>query len=154
MKARRDVKVEHLRQVPLFAGLVDDDLRTLASVADEVAVPPGYVLVYDGQSHEVFVIVSGTAEISSDGVIDGMVGAGDVIGELGLLDPAPSSATVTAASPMRFFLFDQERFSTLLHEFPLLAQKMAARADARRAGARRDRSGTVKRQPAYPGFVV
>ncbi len=166
MKARRDVKVENLHEVPLFAGLLDGGLRRVAAMADEVAVPAGYVLVYDGQwSGEVFVIVSGRAEIAPGEAVHHVAGAGDVVGELPLVEPALAGATVTAASPMRFFVFDQEGFSSLLVEFPLLAQRVAAqrvaaqrvsgpRDGTRRAGAWRTRSGTADRQPAYPGFAV
>jgi len=166
MKARRDVKVEHLRQLPLFAGLGDGDLRRLAPTIDEVAVPQGYVLVHDGhRPHEVFVIVSGTAEFVSDGVVHSFASAGDVVGDLGGEGELVAAATVTATSSMRFLVFDQEDFLSLLQEFPLLAQRVAARRGtgrrdggpgdgARRAGARRNRSGTAQRQPAFPGLVV
>lgn len=166
MKARRDVKVEHLRQLPLFAGLGDGDLQRVASTIDDVAVPQGYVLAHDGhRPGDVFVIVSGTAEIVSDEVVHSFARDGDVVGDLAGGSEPVVAATITAASSMRFLVFDQEGFSSLLQEFPLLAQRVAARRGtgwrdggtgdgARRAGARRNRSGTANRQPAFPGLVV
>ena len=67
-KAKRDVKVDHLRKLPLFDGLSDQQLARVAGLADEVAVPPGYVLVHEGAfGHEVFVLAEGEAEVAAEG---------------------------------------------------------------------------------------
>jgi len=125
MKARRDVKVEHLRQLLLFAGCDDIELRRIARMADEIAVPSGYVLVYEGDwRDEVFVVADGDAEVTVDGRTLTTIGASAVIGDLRLLEPAPPSATVTAATPMRFFVFERESFEALLDELPLIARRV------------------------------
>jgi CRP-like cAMP-binding protein len=126
VKARRDVKVEHLRDVPLFDGIAEIDLRDIALMADEVAVPSGYVLVYEGDwGDEVFVVAEGEAVVVA-GESRAMAPAGSVIGELAALPPPPAGATVTAATPMRFFVFERAGFASLLHELPLLAGRTAS----------------------------
>src|SRR5437016_8422969 len=68
MKARRDVTREQLRTVRLFDGCSDEELERIAQLADEIAVPAGYVLVYEGDwGHEVFVVAEGEAEVTAGG---------------------------------------------------------------------------------------
>jgi CRP-like cAMP-binding protein len=125
MKARRDVKVEHLREVLLFDGCSDEELQRIAQSADEVAVPAGYVLVYEGDwGNEVFVVAEGSALVTAGGKTLAELGGGAVIGELAVLNPAPRTATVTAATAMRFFVFDRESFEVLLTALPLVARRM------------------------------
>jgi CRP-like cAMP-binding protein len=135
MKARRDVKVEHLREVQLFDGCSDEELERIARMADEVAVPAGYVLVYEGDwGHEVFVIAEGEAEVTAGGRMLALLDAGAVIGELAVLNPAPRTATVVAASPMRFLVFEDNAFESLLTEFPAIARRTMTDVAARFQG--------------------
>jgi CRP/FNR family transcriptional regulator len=127
MKARRDVKVEHLREALLLNGSSDDALRRIAQMADEIAVPAGYVLVYEGDwGNEVFVVADGEARVTAGGRTLAVLGASAVIGELPLFNPSPRTATVTASTPMRFFVFDSDSFDVVLEEFPLIARRMVS----------------------------
>jgi len=135
MKARRDVKVEHLREVRLFDGCSDEQLERIARMADEVAVPAGYVLVYEGDwGHEVFVVAEGEAEVTAGGRMLALLDAGAVIGELAVLNPAPRTATVVAASPLRFFVFEDQAFEAMLNEFPVIARRTMTDVAARFQG--------------------
>lgn len=135
MKARRDVRIEHLREVRLFDGCTDAELERIARIADEIAVPAGYVLVYEGDwGHEVFVVAEGEAEVTAGGRMLALLGAGAVIGELAALNPAPRTATVVATSPMRFFMFEDHAFAALLDEFPAIARRTMTDVAARFQG--------------------
>jgi CRP-like cAMP-binding protein len=132
MKARRDVKVEHLREVLLFDGCSDDELLRIAHMADEIAVPAGYVLVYEGDwGNEVFVVAEGEARVTAGGRTLAVLGPSAVIGELAVLNPAPRTATVTASTSMRFFVFDRESFEALLEEFPVIGRRTMGNVAAR-----------------------
>ena len=140
VKARRDVKVDHLRGVLLFDGCTDDELQRIALMADDIAVPAGYVVVYEGDwGDEVFVVADGEARVTAGGRTLAVLPASAVIGELAALHPAPRIATVEAATPMRMFVFDRDSFDQLLEEFPLIARRtlegVAARLQAQ-AGER------------------
>ena len=127
MKARRDVKVEHLREALLLEGSSDDALRRIAQMADEIAVPAGYVLVYEGDwGDEVFVVADGEARVTAGGRTLAVLGASAVIGEIAVLDPAPRTATVTALTSMRCFVLNRDAFDALLDEFPLIARRMVS----------------------------
>jgi CRP-like cAMP-binding protein len=52
-------------------------------------------------STELIAIEEGTADVIRDGTIVASLGAGDVIGEMGLLEHKPRSADVIATAPLR-----------------------------------------------------
>ena len=92
-----------LARVDLFSGLRKKDLKDLATYCREGKFSPGSVMLSQGeQGLGLFTLTKGTARItrknSPDGAEEvlGTAGAGDVIGEMALLDDLPRSATVTA----------------------------------------------------------
>ena len=92
-----------LARVDLFSGLRKKDLKDLATYCREGKFSPGSVMLSQGeQGLGLFILTKGTARItrknSPDGAEEvlGTAGAGDVIGEMALLDDLPRSATVTA----------------------------------------------------------
>ena len=64
----QDVKVEALKQVPLFEGLSKKELRNLARVTDDLSLEAGTVLCREGRpGREFFVILDGSAEVTKGG---------------------------------------------------------------------------------------
>jgi CRP/FNR family transcriptional regulator, cyclic AMP receptor protein len=93
---------ENLRAVPVFAEMSEPDLKRIATFATEDSVPAGATLMREGDfSNEMIAIESGTAEVTRDGQPLGSLGPGDVFGEIGVLERAQRTASVTASSPMR-----------------------------------------------------
>jgi CRP-like cAMP-binding protein len=124
MKAKRDVRVEHLRRLPLFEGCGDHDLSRIARQADEIAVPPGYVLAHEGDwIDEVFIILDGAADVVVGGRPAACLGPDDVVGEVPSLDGS-ARATVVAATAMRLVVLESSSFSELLDRFPSIARRM------------------------------
>jgi CRP/FNR family transcriptional regulator, cyclic AMP receptor protein len=92
-----------LARVDLFSGLRKKELKELAAYCRDGKYSPGTVLISQGeQGLGLFILTKGTVRItrasSPDGAEEvlGTAGAGDVIGEMALLDDLPRSATVTA----------------------------------------------------------
>jgi CRP/FNR family transcriptional regulator, cyclic AMP receptor protein len=128
----RNAKVELLRGVSLFSACSGRELTRIASLADEIAVPEGRVLIRQGRpGREFFVIVEGKAKVSARGKKATTIGPGAGFGEMSLLDQGPRSATVTAQSDMYLLVLDSRSFFSLIEEVPSVAQKifrvMAAR---------------------------
>jgi CRP-like cAMP-binding protein len=93
---------ENLRAVSVFAELSDEDLRRIATFANEDSVSSGETLIREGDfSNEMIAVESGTAEVRRDGSTIASVGPGDVIGEVGVLEKNLRNASVVATSPMR-----------------------------------------------------
>jgi CRP-like cAMP-binding protein len=90
-----------LKRIPVFADLDEEALSHIAALAAEVSVPEGKELVREGDySYDVLAIEEGTATVERGGRKIAELGAGDVIGEMGVLERDQRNATVIATSPM------------------------------------------------------
>jgi CRP-like cAMP-binding protein len=97
-----DVDPAHLRNIPVFSDLEDEELSNVAALAAEVSVPAGRELVREGDySYDVLAIEEGTATVEREGAHIADLGPGDVVGEMGVLERSQRNATVRATSPMR-----------------------------------------------------
>jgi cAMP-dependent protein kinase regulator/CRP/FNR family cyclic AMP-dependent transcriptional regulator/cGMP-dependent protein kinase 2 len=93
---------DHLKTIPLFSGLSEKALNTVAVFASETSVSAGKRLVHEGDySYDLIVIESGTADVIKNGEVVGSLGPGDVFGEMGMLSGGRRTADVVATSPMR-----------------------------------------------------
>jgi CRP/FNR family cyclic AMP-dependent transcriptional regulator len=93
---------EELGKVSLFRDLSDDDVRALATYADEVTVSEGKHLVDEGgYAYDLFVIVEGTAQVLVGGEVVAELGPGDFFGEAGVIEKTERNATVIAKTRMR-----------------------------------------------------
>jgi CRP/FNR family transcriptional regulator, cyclic AMP receptor protein len=128
----QDTKVEALKRAPLFEGLSRKELVQLARVSEDVEVPPGKVLCKEGQlGREFFVIVDGECEVTRDGKRVATRTGGEFFGEIALLEDIPRTATVTAETPLRFFVLTRKDFRHLVNENRNVERKVL-RALARR----------------------
>ena len=137
-RGSKSAKVELLRGVSLFSACSNRELSRIASLADEVEVPEGTVLIRQGdRGREFFVIVDGRAKVSARGRKATTLGPGSGIGELALLDQGPRSATVTALNDMYLLVLDSRSFSSLVSEVPSVTAKIfRAMAERLRAAER------------------
>ncbi|MGH9293164.1 MAG: cyclic nucleotide-binding domain-containing protein [Acidimicrobiales bacterium] len=116
----------------LFSGLSRSELRSVAKKARARSAAAGSVLCDEGDvGQELYVILSGQAEVLRNGRRAAVLGPGDYFGELALLDRLPRSATVRAASNMELMVIGQKDFNALLSEVPALTRKLLAATAAR-----------------------
>jgi len=114
-----------LSQVPLFAGCSKNELRTIATLADEIDLRQGKVLTRQGApGREFFVLLEGTVEVVRDGERIDTLGEGDFFGELALISNIPRTATVTATAPIRALVVFGRDFRRLLEEDAGIARKV------------------------------
>jgi len=93
-----------LKAIPLFSDLSDEEARRLAAFATETSAAEGQILMKEGDySTELIAIEEGTADVQKGDRTIASLKAGDLIGEIGLLNREPRNATVIATSPMRIF---------------------------------------------------
>jgi len=101
-----------------------------------LAVPGGTDLMREGDHGDAFfVVLDGHAAVSTAGRRVNVLGPGDHVGELALLDPAPRNATVTADGDMTVGVVDARTFAAIVRDVPPLTGKLLA-AMARRLRAR------------------
>jgi CRP-like cAMP-binding protein len=139
----QDTKVAALRRAPLFSGLSTKELEDLARHSEDVEVPAGKVLAREREiGHEFFVVVEGEAEFSRRGRRIDMRQPGDFFGEIALLERTRRLATVTATTPLRFFVLTDREFRKLVEDSPEIELKVL-RALARRVVALADQDPSL-----------
>jgi CRP-like cAMP-binding protein len=125
--ARRDLKLERIAAVPLFAGCRRDALVELGRTFELCSVGPGTVLeVEDERASSVTVVVEGSALATRRGVPAGLVGAGDCFGERASLGHGPSVVTIRALGEMVLLMADVRAARTLAARHPALSEQLAA----------------------------
>lgn len=92
---------------------------------DIVAVKAGERLFSEGDAgHLMFVLTLGSAEVMVKHRVVETLNVGSIVGEMGLVSPAPRSATVVATSDCEFVAVDEKRFHFLVQQTPYFATQV------------------------------
>lgn len=123
--AAKSRKIEHLRNIGLFAECTQRELAHIAKAGDEVALTAGTLLVDQGQTgREAFVILDGTVTVKRNGRRVATLGPGDTVGELSLLDHGPRTASAVCDTDCELFVLDHRHFRGVLESNPAIAMKL------------------------------
>jgi len=119
-----------LCQTPLFGGLSSDILDRLVSYAHTKSFKAGATIFNkDDPGTSLFAVCSGTVKISNrsfegkDAVFN-LVNAGEVFGEIALLDGRPRTAEALALSDCELMIIDRRDFVPLVKSQPDIALKI------------------------------
>jgi CRP/FNR family transcriptional regulator, cyclic AMP receptor protein len=113
---------DSLARVSLFANLSGRHLRKLAKSTTEITYEPGAVIVREGgRTKTLFVILEGTARVVRNDRTIARRSAGDVIGEISMIDQRPRAASVIADTPMTCLMLDHDDLRQLVASDPQVA---------------------------------
>jgi CRP-like cAMP-binding protein len=127
------MEVEQLRRIQLFSDADEDELGMLGASAESVEFSERAEIIREGDvSRALLAIEEGTAEVTRDGEHIATLGPGDVFGEVGVLDDALRSATVTATSRLKLIILDQFEVQRLRERAPGVYQRIEKLAEDRR----------------------
>jgi signal transduction histidine kinase len=112
-----------IRRHPLFAGLPDAELDELVSLATPVSIAPGELLMAEGSpGGSLYIILGGrfrvTTRSGQQEIQIAECGAGDVLGEISLLDRSPRTASVWATEDSQLIMIDRDTFEKVLADSP------------------------------------
>jgi CRP/FNR family cyclic AMP-dependent transcriptional regulator len=116
-----------LRRVPLFSGLNEQQLETLAAGSARRSYPKGRTIVSEGEpSQSMYILLAGRAKVQrsdSEGkeVILAVLGSGEFFGEMSLIDDAPRSASVITLESCEFMAVSKDAFKAMLQQSPDVA---------------------------------
>ena len=120
-----------ISNIPLFATIPPDELAELASELQQAAFPAGTILMREGERGEgVYIVLSGMFEIikelgTPDEYLFGRRGAGEFLGEMGLLNQdGLRTASVRASSDAQVIRLTRADFERLLGRYPKMAYEM------------------------------
>lgn len=124
-----------LRSITYFSDLPDELLSEVCDASDQIRVAPGELIIREGdESRELYVLVEGELVVTTkqNGVPLELarIKAGDVAGELALLDNAPRTADVAAAIPSLVVRVPGEAFNRLLDD-PRVTRRMFSTVTSR-----------------------
>ena len=106
-------------------------------------IPAGGFIFQAGEpSHHAFVLVEGQAEVLVSGRPVEQAEPGALLGEMGLIDNQPRSASVRAVTDCRLVAIDERRFTFLVQQHPFFALQVM------RIMAERVRRSAADRVPA------
>lgn len=116
---------QHLSQIPLFSACSKKELAAIARATTEVHLEDGHVLTtQDESSREAFVIATGKVIVRRNNRKVAELGPGAMIGQFGLLDRGPRTATVVADGPVDALVLTPQEFSALLADVPSISAKL------------------------------
>jgi CRP-like cAMP-binding protein len=122
---KHDDRIKLLQSVWLFERCSRKELSLLASSATPVHVQPGTDLTREGEvGREFFVMLSGQAAVTVNGVQVGALASGSFFGEMALLDRLPRSATVTTTEPTDLLVLTVQAFASVVDTMPSVDRKM------------------------------
>ena len=121
-----------LKRVPLFQGLSDRELRSIASDAREEPYSAGQNIVTEGsRAAAFFIITEGRARITQGGKEVRTLGPGSYFGEMALFDESPRAATVTTETQVKTLALSPQSFAAVLAENWPVTRKILAELAAK-----------------------
>ena len=124
--------LELLVQVPLFAGLTPAELDGLAALIRRRSYAAGEVIFHEGDAGTaLYIIEEGEVKVvlgspKGQDVVPELLGPGEPVGELALLDGEPRSADAVAKEASRLFILQREDFLRFVAEHPRVAASLLA----------------------------
>lgn len=125
------LSAEEVGQIPLFANVSDIVLEVLFQQQRTLSIGAGETLVMQSDWGEsVIVLLEGIAKVrcfNGDGeeLVLALVGPGDILGEIAVLDGGTRSADVISMSPARFLKIPSRSFVGQLNNCPTLCLNLA-----------------------------
>src|SRR5882757_3714498 len=122
-------KLSVLRKHPYFVDLEPEAFDQLCRYAKHTTLKRGATIFSKGDpGNSLVAVISGTVKISissPDGrnAILNLIGAGEIFGEIALLDGQPRSADCTANTNCELFIIDRREFIPFVRSQPTLAMK-------------------------------
>ena len=129
--------VQALRSVPLFAAVDDADLERLAAATFPRRLARGQVLfTEDERSDHLFVLAEGRVKVlvsspRGEELVLSVLGPGEALGELSVLDGADRSASAVALDEVELWCVPADAVRDLMQRSPALALAVAAELAAR-----------------------
>ena len=134
--------VAELRRAALFQAMEQADLSAVAAIAEERTSPPGQHFFFEGDiATEFFLVCNGKVRVYVPGhggeLEVGIVSAGELFGEGGMLDGGPRVASAVALEPSTVLAIPRPGWLDLLQRRNGLCEQMlmAVAASFRRYAA-------------------
>jgi diguanylate cyclase (GGDEF)-like protein len=120
-QASKESVTKILSDSELFAGFGPKRIDNLVKVGTFCECPAGEVLFREGETGEIlYLVLSGSVAVTTEADPDKVfrLKEGDLVGEIGLLDGLPRTATVTTETPCQLFRLTLDDLESFLQTEP------------------------------------
>lgn len=136
-----------------LADMSEGDARTVTRFMQLKRVPADAVFIREGESGEndfMMLILEGEVAVENEVVpveasmVISIMGPGNLIGEMGLMDGAPRSATCTAHSDLKVAVLTRDGLAQLINKNPAVAARFLLAISKRLSDRLREANRKVK----------
>lgn len=126
-----------IKKIPIFSDSTDDELQVISTFATIEELAAGAIAVREGDfANRFMAIEEGEAVVKRDGQEIGRLRAGDIFGEVGLIEKERRTATVEAVTAVRLIQIEHwelHRMKKVLPEVYARIEELAAKRSAEAA---------------------
>ena len=150
--AAHDAQTEAARLLTTPSALAElslDEARCVIGYTRHCRFDAGTTVIMEGEREQndfMFLVLSGDVIVESiavrraDPIVMSVLGPGSLIGEMGLLDGAPRSASCVASTDVTAAVLTRGALSLLIHDDPAVAAKLLVAISQRLAAGLRESS--------------
>ncbi len=124
------MKSANLKNIPLFSGLTEPELRAISEIATKRSFPKNTIIINEGdETDSLYLINSGKVKVvlsDEEGkeIIISILESETYFGELSLIDEEPRSACVVTMTPCQLSIITKSAFDRLLEANPGIAMNL------------------------------
>lgn len=116
-------RVIALKAADIFAGIPDNILAHIASIGEDVEVSADETFIRKGELGScMYIIREGRVAIHDETTRFAELPAGEVVGEMAVLDPEPRSASATAIEETMLLKIEKDAFDSVMVDHPGIAR--------------------------------
>ena len=113
------------RSDDIFAQAPDHVLASVAAIVEEIDVSAGTTFIHQGAVEDfMYMVVEGEVRIQRGDKTVSIMGRGDVVGEVEVLNPSPRQASATATQDTQLFRIEKQAFDEVMADRPEIAQSV------------------------------
>jgi len=128
-------RIEMLARLDRFRDLTDDEVHRVVEEATYLTVPEHWALMVERTpADKAYLILEGEVSVRRNGEEIARVGAGELIGEMALVNHKLRSATVVAETPLEVLHFTDETIERLNDQIPNFKEALAGASQERADG--------------------
>jgi CRP/FNR family cyclic AMP-dependent transcriptional regulator len=120
-----------LKELEAFAALTEQELGKVAQAGTFLHLPANWSLMSESTpADKAYVILAGEVAVRKGGETVATVGAGGVIGEVGILEKRLRTAGVVSLSELEVVHYTKDDLARLVQDIPSLSHALRATAEA------------------------
>jgi len=114
-----NARIQQLASLDRFKDFTDGEIRMVVDAATYLTVPEGWAMMSENTpADKAYLILSGEVSVRRSGTEVARVGAGDLVGEMALVNHKLRSATVVSETPLEALHFTAETVADLTAKIP------------------------------------